>query len=188
MFDDIQSYALGSHAWFYREGEAYTLLAPGTVGVEALPDPTDPGWALRNIGDIEEWADKKNEDTEEILKPSPGVLKRKDIITFFQSLDIELTTNSLRRIAMQIMYGSDTTLDDTHGQFVPLSAVPPRGWLTLQRYTQNDDLVFAANLWVRLDITDTGSGNKKIVKPKFMAKLLDSDLNTMFFGDPSLLG
>jgi len=187
MLDDLQSYALGSHAWLYREGEAFTSPAPGVVAVDALPDAADPGWALRNIGDTEEWADKKNVDTEEILKPNPGHLSRKDIITFFQSLDFELTTNSLRRVAMQIMYGSAVELTEGVGQFVPLAKVPPRAWLKLQRYTQDDVLIFAADLWVRIDVTDTSSGNKKIIKPKFMAKLLDSDLNTMFFGDPSLL-
>jgi hypothetical protein len=38
-----------------------------------------------------------------------------------------------------------------------------------------------------LDVQDASSGNKKIIKPKFMGMLLDSALNTMFFGDPSLL-
>jgi hypothetical protein len=187
MFNDLRSYALGSHAWFFPAGAAFTSPAAGTVAVDAMPDKNDPKWPDLNIGDIEDWSDKKNEDTEETFRPGPGLLKRKEIITFFQSLDMELTTNSLKRIAMQIMYGSDTTLDDTHGQFAPLSAVPPEGWLKLQRYTQDDELVFAADLWVRLDVTDAASGNKKIVKPKFMAKLLDSDLNTMFFGDSSLL-
>jgi hypothetical protein len=186
MFDDTRSYALGSQAWFYPENTAYTSPVPGgNVGQNNLPDKNDPGWVNMFIGDVEEWQDKKKVETDEILKPSPGHLVRKDILTFFVGLDIELTTNSLRRIAMQIMYGSSTVLSAGVSQFTPMSAVPPRGWLKLQRYTQDDVLVFAADLWIRCDVQEMSSGNKKTVKPKFMINLLDSQYNTMEFGDPS---
>lgn len=185
--NDLKSYALGSHAWFYPEGKAFTSPTAGTCAVDALPDKDETTWASLFLGDCEEWADKKTVDSEDVFKPNPGVLVRKDIVTHFQSLDIELTTNSLRRIAMQIMYGSAVELTTGVGQFTPLASPPPNGWLKIQRYTQENELVFAADLWVRLDVTDTASGNKKLVKPKFSAKLLASDLNTMFFGDSSLL-
>ncbi len=185
--DDLKAYALGSHAFFYPEGASFTSPAPGTVAVDALPDADDPAWTDLFLGDTEEWTDKKAVESEEVFKPNPGVLVRKDIVTFYQSLDMEFTTNSLRRIAMQIMYGSAVELTAETGAFTPLASPPPSGWLKLQRYTQENELVFAADLWVRLDVQETGSGNKKLVKPKFMAKLLESDLNTMFFGDPSIL-
>lgn len=187
MFDQLKSYALGSHAWFMPEGSAFTSPAPGVAAVDALPDAAELTWNDYFIGDTEDWSDKKKIETEETMKPKPGILVRKDIITFFQSLDMEMTTNSLMRIAMQIMYGSAVKLTTGVGQFVPMQQPPPSGWLKLQRYTQNNQLVFAADLWVRADVQETSSGNKKIVKPKFMMSLLDSDLNTMFFGDPSLL-
>lgn len=186
-FDQLKAYALGSHGFFFPEGKAFTSPAPGVVAVDALPDANDPLWQSMFIGDTEEWSDKKNVETEEVFKPNPGVLTRKDIITFFQSLDIEMTTNSMMRIAMQIMYGSAVELTEEVGTFAPLAAEPPNGWLKLQRYTQKNQLVFAADLWGRMDVQETNSGNKKLVKPKFMFKMLDSDLNTMFFGDPDLL-
>ena len=185
--NDLKSYALGSQAWFFKEGLAFTSPGAGTVSVSALPDKNDPLWPSLFIGDTEEWNDKKTVDTEDVFKPNPGILVRKDIVTFFQQLDIELTTNSTRRIAFQIMYGSSVTLTTGLGQFAPLASPPPNGWLKLQRYNQDNELIFAADLWVRMDVQEMASGNKKLIKPKFMAKVLASDLNTMFFGDPSLL-
>lgn len=185
--NDLKSYALGSHAWFFPEGAAFTVPSAGTASVSALPGAADEAWPAKYIGDIEDWSDKKTVETEEVYKPNPGALTRKDVITFNQFLDIELTTNSLKRIAMQIMYGSAITLDEATGQFAPLSATPPNGWLKLQRYTQENELVFAADLWGRMDVQEITSGNKKVIKPKFMFKMLDTTLDTMFFGDPSLL-
>jgi hypothetical protein len=186
---DINSYALGSHAWFMREGTAFTSPAPGNVGVASWPDAAEPTWSDFFIGDTESWEDMKNIEEVEIRKPSPGKLVRKDIIEFFTSLDFKLTTTSLKRIAFEIFYGSSVTLTADVGQFVPLGAVSPKGLLNLQRYTHEDELVFAASLWVRAKITGGMRGaNGEIVKPEFTFQLLDSDNNTMFFGDDSLLG
>src|SRR4051812_10057334 len=104
--NDLKSYALGSHAYFYPEGAAFTSPGAGVAAIDALPDADEETWADRFCGDTEDWNDKKNVESEDVFKPNPGVLVRKDIITFFQSLDFEFTTNSLKRIAMQIMYGS----------------------------------------------------------------------------------
>ncbi len=186
-FNDLKSYALGAHGWFFPEGADITSPSSGVVAIDNWPDADEPTLDDRNIGDIEDWSDKKNVETEEVFKPNPGVLVRKDIITFYQSLDLEFTTNSLRRIAMQIMYGSAVALAENEGSFAPLAAEPPSGLLIMARYTQQNEKVFEANLWVRLDVQEAASGNKKLIKPKFMAKLLDSDLNTMFFGKPELL-
>lgn len=186
--NDLNAYALGSHAYFFPEGAAFTSPGAGTAGIADLPDADEPTWADKFIGDTEAFEDMKNIEEVEVRKPNPGALTTKDIITIFQSLEFKVTTNSLRRIAFQIMYGSAVTLTEGVGTFVPLAAVPPKGWLKLQRYTNENELVFAADLWVRAKITGgMKGGNGEIIKPEFTFRLLDSDLNTMFFGDPSLL-
>jgi hypothetical protein len=187
QFNDLKAYALGSHNWFFPAGTAITSPGAGVVSIENWPDSAEPTFDDHFIGDCEDWVDRKNVETEEIYKPNPGVLVRKDIITFFQSLDFEITTNSLRRIAMQIMYGSAVKLEEEEGEFVPLAAEPPTGLWVAQRYTQQNEKVFVANFWCRVDVQETTSGNKKLIKPKFMVKLLDSPLNSMFFGKPELL-
>lgn len=187
QFNDLKSYALGSHNWFFPAGTAITSPGAGVVAIDNWPDAAEPTFDDYFMGDAEDWSIKKNVDSEEVFKPNPGVLVRKDIITFFQSLDFEITVNSLRRIAMQIMFGSAVQLTDAVGEFTPLASEPPTGLLVIQKYTQQNEKVFVANLWVRMDVQDVASGNKKLVKPKYMAKLLDSELNSMFFGKPELL-
>jgi len=185
---DTNSHALGSHAWFIPEGRAFTSPAPGNVAVDAWPDADEATWANYNIGDVASCEDTKNVETVEPRKPSPGALVRKDIITLFQSLDFKLVTNSLRRAAFELFYGSAVQLTEEEGTFVPLAATPVKGLLKIQRYTHENELVFAADLWVRAEITGgMKGGNGEITKPEFSFKLLDSDLNTMFFGDDSLL-
>jgi len=188
--NDLKSYALGSHGWFVPENTAFTSPGPGgVVAVNLWPDKDDPIWDSKFIGDTEDFDDKKNVEEVEVKKPAPGVLVTKDILTLFQSLEFMMTTNSLRRLAIQIMYGSAIELTDAVGEFVPLSAPPPSGLLKLQRYTHENELVFAADLWVRAKVEDAmKGGNNAVVKPKFTFRLLDSPLNSMFFGDPALLG
>lgn len=185
---DLNSYALGSHAYFFPEGAAFTSPAPGTVGVADLPDAAEPTWADKFIGDTEAFDDTKEAEEVEVRKPNPGALATKDIITIFQKMEFKMTTNSLRRIAFEIMYGSAIALTTGVGTFTPLAAVPPKGWLKIQRYTNENELVFAADLWVRAKITGgMKGGNGEIIKPEFTFRLLDSSLNTMFFGDSALL-
>jgi hypothetical protein len=185
---DINSYALGSHLWFFKEGAAFTSPGAGVVAVADWPDAAEATWSEKFIGDTEGFEDTKNIEEVEVRKPSPGALVRKDIITMFQSLEFKATTNSLRRIAFEIMYGSAVALTEEEGTFVPLAATPPKGLLKIQRYTHENELVFAADLWVRAKLTGgMRGGNSEIIKPEFTFLLLDSTLNTMFFGDPSLL-
>lgn len=186
--NDLNAYALGSHAYFYPEGAAFTSPGAGSAAIDALPDADEATWPDKFIGDTEAFEDTKNIEETEVRKPRPGALVTKDIITIFQSLEFKMTTNSLRRLAFQIMYGSAVDITEANGTFVPLAATPPKGWLKLQRYTHENELVFAADLWVRAKVTGgMKGGNGEIIKPEFTFRLLDSDLNTMFFGDPSLL-
>ena len=186
--NDLKSYALGAHHWFMPEGAAFTSPAGGTVAVDDWPDADEPTLSDYFIGDAESFEDTKNVETVEVKKANPGVLVRKDIITFFQSLDFKITTNSMRRRAFQLFYGSDIELTTLVGAFAPLAAAPPSGLLKIQRYTHENELVFAADLWVRAELTGgMKGGQQEIIKPEFSFKLLDSDNNTMFFGDSDLL-
>lgn len=187
QFNDLKAYALGSHNWFFPAGSAITSPGAGVVAIDNWPDAAEPTFDDYFVGDCEDFSDKKTVESEEVFKPNPGILVRKDIITFFQSLDFEITTNSMRRIAMQILYGSAVKLTEAVGEFVPLAAEPPTGLWVSQRYTQQNEKVFIMNIWCRVDVQEATSGNKKLVKPKFMVKMLDSELNSMFFGKPELV-
>lgn len=187
QFDDLKSYALGSHNWFFPEGAAITSPGAGVVAIDNWPDSLEPTFDSRFIGDTEDWSHKKTVEEEEVFKADPGVLVRKDIVTFFQKLDLEITTNSLRRIAMQILYGSDTELTEAVAEFEPLSAPPPNGLWIARKYTQQNECVFLMNCWCRVNVSETASGNKKLVKPKFEVKILSATGNIIRFGKPEVV-
>ena len=184
MYDQMQSRAIGAHVFLFREGDAFLLPNPGGVAaIDALPDPLDDGWI--NAGDIESFDDSMAQDEEkETRKPNPGALVRKDIITIFQGLDFKFVTNSVPRIAIEGMYRTETILDDGQTQFVPLSLTPRKMWLKLQRYSHDNRLIFAADLWVRMKVSGGfKGGNGELIMPEYTCRLLDSDLNTMAFGE-----
>lgn len=173
--------AIGSHAWFVRSGDAFTTPAPGVAGVAALPDPNDNSWLP--LGDVEDWEDSMSEDEKPVYAPAPGHLVRKRIITTKQDLDFKLTVNQVSALVFECFYRSTQKLNANSFQFNPLSAVPREGWLKLQRYSDEDVLIFSADLWVQLKVTGGmkgGGGN--IVLPEFKAALLYSALNTCALG------
>lgn len=187
LFNDLKPYALGSHNWFFPEGAVITSPAPGVVEEDNWPDSLEPTFDNRFIGDTEEWSHKKTVEEEEVFKPDPGILVLKDVVTFFQKLELEITTNSLRRIAIQLLYGSATELTEAVGEFAPLSAPPPKGLWIARKYNQENECVFMMNCWCRVDVTEMASGNKKLIKPKFAVKILAATGNVMRFGAPEVV-
>lgn len=179
----IGPYAIGSHAWFFEEGAAYSLPDAGVAAVDALPGADDEGW--KSLGDIETWEDSMATDEEkELWKPAPGHLVRKDIIPVKQAMNFKFVSNDLTPLAAGLFYRADSVLTPSSFQFNPLSGVPRKGWLKVQRYGQGDDLIISGDLWVRMKVTGgIKGGNGEVIMPEFTALLLDSSLNTMALGE-----
>jgi hypothetical protein len=166
------------------EGDAFTLPDPGGISaVDDQPSAADP--AVINLGDIETWEDSKvNEQLIITKKPVLGTLVTKNRLRLYQELSMKFTTNSLTRLAIEMFYGSATRLSGAQAQFVPLAQLTFNGWLYLMRYTHENELVQTANLWVELSVSGgIKGGDNAIEKPEFEALLLQSDLNTMSFGE-----
>lgn len=175
----IKTLALGAHAFFFREGDAFTLPGPGgNAAADAKPDADDDGWI--DVGTIESFEDSiADEDEKKVYRPAPGHLVVKDVITTKQGMEFKFTSNELGPLALEAFYRTTQKLDGTSTQFNPLSGVPRKGWLKLQRYDHEDNLVLVADLWVRLKVTGgMKGGNGDLVMPEFSAYLLYSALNT----------
>ena len=70
---------IGCHLWFVRNGTAFTLPAPGTASASAKPGATDAVW--KKLGIVAEAElDPGNVEAVEVWEPSPGRLRRADII------------------------------------------------------------------------------------------------------------
>lgn len=170
--------AIGAHAWFFFNGKDYTLPEAGTASVSALPDAEDTGWVKLN--DVESWELAVSDEKKEIFAPSPGVLVRSGILRLKQSLNYKFTTNQMSALALGIAFRASEELDAASYQFVPLSGVPPLGWLKLQKYDHDNEMVFAADIWGELNVAGGLKGSASdIIMPEFEFAMLYSSLNTM---------
>lgn len=152
----LKFYTTGADGWFLREGLAFTSPSAGAVAVDALPDADDPNWAAHYIGPAETIECRNS------TIPKFGALQGRDVIGFFGSRKVKITTDSLMTLATYI---------------APAGKI---GWLKLQR-TRNNKVIFACDVWVCAGCV-RGCG-----KPEFTFTVLHSNLNRLFFaGSPAV--
>ena len=165
-----ESYAIGNHVFFFQEGAAFTVPGAGTVSAASVPGTTDPAWL--DLGTIEEWEDKITGEEKKTYRPSPGQLVTKDVITTKQDLEFTFKSNMLTIPAIQLFYRTQT-LASGATYYNPLSGVPPRGYLLIQRYDQYNTLHMVGIGWVRIKCQGgMKSGDGNLIMPEFTANLL----------------
>lgn len=177
-----ESKAVGAQVWFCREGKAFTSPSSGTAGVAAIPDADDDAWV--SIGRIEAWENSFLADDEvDVYDSSVGRLDLADSIPVKQALQFKFTTNVITALAVGLFFRTSAELAADDFQFNPLSGVSPRGWLKIQNYDHNSDLILAADIWGRVKVSGGfKGGNGELVKPEFMFKMFKNALNTMALG------
>ncbi|MDP2227285.1 MAG: hypothetical protein Q8J78_07380, partial [Moraxellaceae bacterium] len=74
---------IGAHAFFFRDGLAFTIPGAGTAGRASKPGPTDPVWLDLGEGD---WTPSPTSKTVEFMAPAPGARVLKDEITTARGL------------------------------------------------------------------------------------------------------
>ena len=179
---DLKARVLGSHLFFFREGDAYTVPGAGTCGAESKPDANDPDYI--NLGPIEDWEDDVSGGSDlEIWRPSPGNLVLKDIIEIKAKMMVKATTGEMSALAIESFYRSATNIASLTGQFNPLSGTLKKGWLHGQRYDHENNLVFTFDLWGRLKVSGGMKSGGELVRPQFEFAVLYSSLNTAQIGE-----
>lgn len=172
---NLGSYIIGSHLMFFREGSAYTLLAPGGIcGAAAKPDPTDPAWL--QLGACEKCEPDVAQKETKLWAPSPGRLVLSDILETQQELSLKVTTNQVSAFTMESMLRTSQQLGGAQQQFNPLTAISRRGWLHIQCYDETDTLFLTMDMWVRLRAK--GKFDEDVVKPEWDIFMLYNTLNT----------
>jgi hypothetical protein len=176
----VRTMALGCHAFFWREGDAFTIPEEGTAGVNSKPGAEDPLWPDKGVGVIESFEDAiADEDEKKVYQPAPGHLVIKDVIMVKQGMTLKFTTNEVSPLALEAFYRTSQKLDLDSAQFNPLSEVPRKGWLKIQRYDHEDTLVVVLDAWVRLKVIGgMKGGDGNLVLPEFEAYMLYSQYNT----------
>ena len=181
MLLNLGSYALGKHAFFYREGDVITVPSAGSTAAAASrtnkPDATDP--LFIDLGAIADWSDDvKSLGDEKILKPSPGRMQLYDLIEKGAEMMIKLTAEELQALSYELYYRTSQKLTSAGGVFNPISAPPRKGWLHTELYDQNNNFVSNLDAYGLLRITG-GIASKEggVVKPQYELNVLYSTLN-----------
>lgn len=166
---------LGSHAFFFRDGSAYTVPGAGTASRTAKPGAADPAWI--DLGIISEVSIQHQREEREIFAPTPGVLRLYDVKETKRQLLINLTTQDMSPLAFELMWGT-LALTNASTQFNPLEGSTKKGWLKLQQYGDNDALFVTVDVFVQLKISGEVTIGDNIVSAEYEARVLHSTLNT----------
>lgn len=177
----LGSYALGKHAYFFREGDAITVPATGSAAGAATssnqPAASDPAYI--NLGPILSWEDDfKSGKTEEVWGPSPGKLQLLDEIDLKVMQKAKFDTEQVTALALEVFYRTSTKLTTASVQFNPNNAPTRRGWLHTELYDQNNNFFGAMDLWGRIRVTGGVLGKDGgLMKPTFEMTVYFSALN-----------
>ena len=171
-------YSLGKHAWVFRDGDPFTVPAPGTAGAESKPDATDPAYI--DIGAIEDWEDDvSGGQDQEVWRPSPGRLVLKDVLEIKAKFMCKFTTGDLSPFALEAFYRTSQKLTSASTQFNPMSAKLRKVWFHTQLYDQDDNLRLSLDLYGRIKVTGGIKSNEgALLKPTWELLVLYSSLAT----------
>lgn len=175
---------LGAHAFFFRDGAAYTVPGAGVASRTAKPGATDPVWY--DFGILDLGLSPKMEE-KEIWRPAPGVKELEDVIPFKRGLDIKLKKQELSNIDLELVFGSLALPNSptAGGQFNPLElqAASVKGWLKFQYYGRQSARdgatpLLTADVYVMLKYDGDFEPGDEPVEPSLIARVLRSTLNT----------
>jgi hypothetical protein len=174
-FPANRSIIVGNHAFFFRDGDAFTVPSSGTAARAAKPGAADAGWI--DFGIISSLGVTPSKDAKEVYAPTPGQLRLYDVIETKRKLDIKFDTEEMSSLAFEILFGT-LPLTGSSTQYNPLEGVTKKGWLKIQQYGQDDALINTLDVYVHLHVTGEVKFDDNIVKAPFEANVLHSTLNT----------
>lgn len=170
---------LSAFAWFMRDGDAFTLPAPGIAARESKPSGADPAYI--ELGLIQDWdPDYSGGQDLDVWRPSPGHLELYEMREIKARLNLKITGGELSPLALEIFYRASQKMDETTSQFNPGTAALRTGWCHIQAYDQKTDVLkLTMDLYGRIKITSLGkTGDGSIMKPTWEFLKLYSTQNT----------
>ncbi len=172
---NVDSIILGSHAWFFRDGGAFTVPSAGTAGRAAKPGAADTGWI--NLGILSEVTVQHQREERDVFAPTPGAHRLYDVKETKRQIAVNLTTVEMSPLAFELLWGT-LPLTTASTQFNPLEGATKKGWLKLQQYNGDDAQFVTIDLYVHLKISGEVSMADNLVNSQYEARVLHSLLNT----------
>ena len=170
---------LGAHAFFFKDGGAFTLPAPGTASRTAKPGATDPVWLDLGEGD---WTMSPQSKEVEFYAPAPGARVLKDIITTHRGMKLKGKMFEMQNLTWQMIFAALSTLPASPtagGQYNPLAGTHRvKGWLKLQQYGEDNNIVNTVDVFVAMKIASDVAMGDAPVDVEVEADVLFSTLNT----------
>lgn len=173
---NIASRICAAHIFFAREGAAFTLPAPGTVGREAKPDGPDAAW-VRVFGNVEDLSVSPNEEFKKIIVAVPGRRVPWDNRKVMQETQIKFTAQEVGPFAVELFTGAGPMTPATT-QFNPSAGTTKRGWLKVQVYDSDDAMFLAWDSFGVLKAEGDMKFGADFVKPQITFDALYSTLET----------
>jgi len=169
------SIIVGNHAFFFRDGDAFTLPAPGTTSRSVKPGATDPVWV--DMGIIDSIGVTHARDEREVFAPTPGQLRLYDVIETKRKMEFKMACEEMSPLAFELLFGT-LKLTSASTQYNPLEGTTKKGWLKVQQYKQDDSLFNTVDVFVQLKVDGEVKFDDNVVKCNFTALVLHSTLNT----------
>ncbi len=171
--------SLGNHVYFFRDGAAYTLPAPGVAGRNSKPDAEDPMWI--DFGVVNNLGITPESSVDEIYAPSPGTLELYDVIENKRKRTIKFEADELSFLAFELAFHTKP-LSVAGGQYNPGAGKSVKGWLKIEQYDQNSDdgsdPVNVVDVYVFLKLDGDLTCDENHVKTSIQALSLRSSLNS----------
>ncbi|HZV33855.1 MAG TPA: hypothetical protein VFB72_04695 [Verrucomicrobiae bacterium] len=170
------SIIVGSHVYFFRDGDAITVPGAGTSGRNSKAGAADPNWNdLGIIASVD--VDAKSEDRT-VYAPTPGRLRRYDVHTTKNDLDVDLDLEEMSPIVWEILFGT-LPLTSVSTQYNPLASPSKKGWVKLQQYRGDNDASFnTVDIYCKLKIKSAVKMADDIIKTSLTCEVLHSIYNT----------
>jgi hypothetical protein len=165
---------VGNHAYFFRDGDPFTVPGAGTASRTSLPGAEDPAWI--DLGVILDAAVEKSSEEREVWAPNPGRIELHDIVETKRNLVHKFTAQEMSPFMFEVLYGTDA-LEAASTDYTALEGDTKKGWLMLEQYDQNDVLINTVFSYVFLKIAGEVSMGDQLVTAPFEARQLISTLN-----------
>lgn len=167
---------LGTHAYFFPDGAAFTVPTAGTASRTSKPGATDPAWI--GLGAIEDAEDDPVESERiPIFQPSPGKLRKIDELETKMQSKGKLTAKEISYLALQALYRT-LALTGASTQFNRLEGSLLKGWLQIQRWDHEDSKRITEDLFVILEVGSAVKLGGGLAEVQWNYEVLHSTLNT----------
>lgn len=169
---------IGTHAYFFPDGTAFTVPAAGTASRTAKPGAADTGWLDVGVAD---WTFASNHTKVDFHAPAPGARVLYDRITTKKGLIYKGKWMEMSNLVYKMLMAAASAfpLTGAGGQYNPLEGDPIiRGWLQLQQYDQANTLMNTVDVFCALDIPGDVEFGENLVDVNVEAHQLFSTLNT----------